>query len=129
MKFMYQSAVLAAAFLCATAAFAANKAEVTIPFNFHVHGHNYPAGDYVATVDAFHNVLTLSSKTDTKISVRWITGPADSNPGDEKLILKFDGQGSRHDLSAVQLGSRITTKLDASPRHEATTAAGAVGGQ
>lgn len=129
MKFMIHTAVLATAFLCATAAFAANRAEVTIPFNFHIQGHSYPAGKYVATVDTFHNVLTLSSATNTKISVRWITGPADSNPGNEKLILKFDGQGSSHNLRAVQLGSQITTRLDAPSRHEATSVTGAASGQ
>ena len=129
MKLMIHTAVLATAFLCATAAFAANRAEVTIPFNFVIHGHSYPAGDYVATVDAIHNVLTLSSATDTRISVRWVTGPADSDPGNEKLILKFDDQGSRHNLRAVQLGSQVTTRLDAPPHHTAANAAGAVDGQ
>lgn len=123
MRIMIHTAVLATAFLCATAAFAANRAEVTIPFNFVIHGHNYPAGEYVATGDTFHNVLTLSSATNTKISVRWITGPADSNPGNEKLILNFDDQGSRHNLRAVQLGAQVTTKLDTPPRHEATRVA------
>lgn len=129
MRAMIHTAVLATAFLCATAAFAANRAEVTIPFNFNVQGHSYPAGKYVAIGDTFHNVLTLSSETNTKISVRWITGPADSNPGNEKLILKFDGQGSRHNLSAVQLGAQITTKLDAPPRQTTAKVAGMMGGQ
>lgn len=129
MKIMLHTAVLATAFLCATAAFAANRAEVTIPFNFAIQGHSYPAGQYVATVDTFHNVLTLSSATDTKVSVRWITGPADSNPGDEKLILNFDDQGSRHTLRAVQLGAQVTKRLDTHSRHEATNAVGAVSGQ
>ena len=129
MRNMIHTAVLATAFLCATAAFAANRAEVTIPFNFVVQGHSYPAGAYVATVDSFHNVLTLSSATNTKISVRWVTGPADSNPGDEKLILNFDNQGSRHNLRARQLGAQITTKLETRSRNDAANVAGAVSGQ
>lgn len=129
MKKIFQSAVIASAILFTTAAFAANRAVVNIPFNFEAHGKTFPAGQYVATVDLQHNLVTFASTTDTRISARWFTGPADSNPSDEKLILTFDDHGSHHDLRTVQLGSRITSRLDAPSRHEATVLTARVGGQ
>lgn len=129
MKTAIHYAVLATAFLCATAAFAANKAVVNIPFNFASHGKTYPAGQYVATVDPLHNVLMLRSATNTKLSAHWITGPADSNPENEKLILMFDSLGNRHTLRTVQLGSRITSRLDAPSRRDANSTLAEVRGQ
>ncbi len=121
MKNIFQSAVIASAMLFTTAAFAANRAVVNVPFDFQAHGKTFPAGQYVATVDMQHNLVTLSSATDTSISARWIAGPADSNPNEEKLTLTFDDLGNRHDLRTVQLGPRITSRLDAPLRHESKT--------
>ncbi|MFZ0662652.1 MAG: hypothetical protein WAM66_08175 [Acidobacteriaceae bacterium] len=129
MRNIIQSAVIATAMLCTTAAFAAERAVVNIPFSFESNGHSYPAGQYVATVDVMHNVLALSSATDTRVSARWIVGPADSNPNDEKLTLKFDDLGSRHTLRSVQLGARITSRLDTASRHNGETLMARVGGQ
>jgi len=126
---IFQSAVIASAMLFATAAFAANRAVVNIPFNFQTHGKTFPAGQYIATVDLQHNLVTLASATDTRISACWIAGPADSSPNDEKLTLTFDDHGSRHDLRTVQLGPRITSRLDAPSRHEATMLTAKVSGQ
>lgn len=120
MKNIFQAAVIASAMLFTTAAFAANRAVVNVPFNFETHGKTFPAGQYIATVDLQHNLVTLSSATDTSISARWIAGPADSNPNDEKLTLTFDDLGGRHQLRTVQLGARVTSRLDAPSRHEAS---------
>ncbi len=116
MRALINSTVMTMVLLCATAALAATKAEVSVPFNFQAQHQNFPAGKYLITIDSQHNLLTLSSETNTKLSARWITGPADSNVQDEKLTLKFDGSGSGHTLHSIQLGNRITTRLDASPR-------------
>jgi hypothetical protein len=117
MRIMIRSVILATASLCATAAFASDKAVVNIPFNFVSQGHSYPAGKYAATIDPIHNVLSLSSMTDMKVSARWIAGPADYNPNNEKLTLKFDDLGNTHTLCTVQLGPEITSRLDAPARH------------
>lgn len=114
---MIRSVVLATASLCATAAFAATKAVVNIPFSFVSQGQAFPAGQYAATLDTFHNMLALKSTTNTKLSAQWIAGPADFNPNDEKLTLKFDDLGGRHTLRTMQLGPRITSRLDAPTRH------------
>lgn len=118
MKHIFQVAVIAAAALFTTAAFAANRAVVNIPFSFQTHGKTFPAGQYVATIDLQHNLVTLASATDTSISARWIAGPADYNPNDEKLTLTFDNLGARHALRTVQFGPRITSRLDVPSRHE-----------
>jgi hypothetical protein len=129
MRNIIHSAVIATAILCTTAAFAANRAVVNIPFSFENNGHSYPAGQYVATLDTVHNVLVLSSETDTRVSAHWTVGPADSNPNDEKLTLTFDDLGNRHDLRTVQLGPRITSRLDTPSRHSGETLMARVGGQ
>lgn len=129
MRALIRSTVTAMVLLCATAAFAANKAEVTVPFSFHAQHHNFPAGKYMVKVDPHHNVLTLSSETNTHLSARWITGPADANPQNEKLTLKFDGSGSHHTLRSIQLGNRITSRLDASPHTAVSGVAESASGQ
>jgi hypothetical protein len=130
MRIVMRSVILAAASLCATAAFAASQAKVDIPFNFVSQGHVFPAGHYMASLDANHNVLALSSLSDTSISAHWVASPADYNPSNEKLTLKFDDQGNGYTLRTVQLGSRITSRLDAPARHhDAGSIAATVSGQ
>jgi hypothetical protein len=129
MRSLINSTVMAMVLLCATAALAANKAEVSVPFSFHAQHQEFPAGKYLITVDPQHNLLTLSSETNTKLSARWITGPADSDFQNEKLTIKFDGSGSNHTLRSIQLGNRITSRLDASPRNAVTGVAEKSSGQ
>jgi hypothetical protein len=130
MRFMLRSLVLTSAALCATAAFAANKAQVNVPFNFESHGQAFPAGKYEVSLDPRANVLTLSNTSDTRQSVMWIASPADSNLTSPMLSLKFDDAGNVHELHTVQLGSRITSVLDApAKRHYAGSSVVAAGGQ
>lgn len=118
MRTILRSAVLATvSVLCATAAFAVDRTVVNIPFNFVSQGKAFPAGQYIATLDLNHNVLSLSSATNTALSARWAAGPADCDPNNEKLILKFNDLGNTHMLSSIQLGPRITSRLDARSRH------------
>lgn len=129
MRIILRSAVLATATLCATAAFAAEKTVVDIPFNFVSQGQTFPAGQYAATLDQNRNLITLSSTSNTKISATWSAGPADYKVGDEKLTLKFDDSGNSHSLRTVQLGPRVTSRLDVPSRHHdaGSIAATAVG--
>lgn len=129
MRIILRSVLLATVSLCATAAFAASRAVVDIPFNFVSQGHAFPAGHYVATLDGNESVLALNSMTDAKISAHWVASPADWNPADQKLILNFDGPGDSHTLRTVQLGSRITPRLDAPRRHDAGSITAEVSGQ
>lgn len=130
MRIIVRSLVLATAALCATAAFAANKAVVDVPFNFTSQGQAFPAGQYVATLNMFDDVLALYSTTNTKLSAHWIANPADYNPKGKKLTLKFDDLGNGYTLRTIQLGSRITPRLDAPSRHhDAGSIAATVSGQ
>lgn len=128
MKHSMYFALLTAVAFCATSAFAANKAAVNIPFSFESQGQVFPAGQYTATLDLNHGVIALNSVTNTRLSAHWLAGPADSNLNDEKLTLKFDDLGSRHVLRTVQLGPRITSRLDAHSLQSEGSAA-SVGGQ
>ncbi len=117
MRNITRSVILATVSICATAAFAADRAVVNVPFNFVSQGQSFPAGHYAATLDANQNVLALNDLDNTKISAHWTVSPADFNPNNEKLTLKFDDLGQNHMLRTVQLGPRITSRLDAPVRH------------
>lgn len=130
MRTAVRSVVLATASLCATAAFAADRAVVNIPFNFVSHGQSFPAGKYIANLDANDNVLALSYMENASVSCHWAAGPAEFNPNDEKLTLKFDDLSDGLTLRTVQLGPRITSRLDAPARHhDAGSIAATVSGQ
>ncbi|HUY80951.1 MAG TPA: hypothetical protein VMU92_04440 [Acidobacteriaceae bacterium] len=113
MNNIIRSAIFATAAICATAAFAADRAEVNIPFSFVSQGKSFPAGRYSATLDANHNVLELSNVKDASYSAHWTANPADFHARNEKLTLKFDDLGHSHHLRTMQLGPRITSRLDA----------------
>ena len=117
MRFMLRSLVLTSAALCATAAFAASKVVVNVPFNFETHGHALPAGQYEVSLDSHANVLTLSSTTNTKQTLMWTVAPAESIATTPILSMKFDDAGYTHELHSIQLGTRVTSVLDAPAKH------------
>jgi hypothetical protein len=130
MRSMIRAIVLTSAALCTTAAFAADKAVVNIPFNFESHGVAFPAGRYSASLGMNRNTITLSNIAAPKESMIWVVSPADeaaiSSPG----LLEFDESGSTYELRTIQLGSRITPRLDApARRHDAGSLVAAVSGQ
>ena len=131
MRNMLRSLVFVSAALCASAAFAADKAVVNIPFSFETHGKVLPAGRYAATIDARHNLLTLSNTENVKQrSLAWIVLPAESNPEKPMLCLTFDNAGYTHRLHTIQLGPHITSVLDApAKRHDAGSLVAVVSGQ
>src|SRR5260370_35695101 len=81
---------LAAVSASATAAFAFDRGTVNVPFNFETHGKTFPAGTYRGESTANHYALTLSNKTDTKMSFTWLTCHAAFGPDMSMLSLKFD---------------------------------------
>jgi hypothetical protein len=129
MRFMLRSLVLTSAAFCATAAFAASKVVVTVPFNFETHGQAFPAGQYAVSLDRNANVLTLSNMTNTSQSINWVVSPAD-NASTPTLQMKFDDAGYTRELHSIQLGTRITPVLDAPAKHhDAGSSVVAAGGQ
>ncbi|MBV8113349.1 MAG: hypothetical protein JO300_01310 [Silvibacterium sp.] len=117
MRSMIRSLVLTSAALFATAAFAADKAVVNVPFNFESHGQAYPAGQYQVSLDPSANVITLSNMANTAQSVRWTAGPADYDAGTPILRMKFDADGYNYELRSVQIARRITSVLDAPAKY------------
>ncbi|HTY83033.1 MAG TPA: hypothetical protein VMB19_02390 [Silvibacterium sp.] len=130
MRFPIRSLVLTSAALFATAAFAADKAVVTVPFNFESHGQAFPAGQYEVSLDSHENVITMSNMTNTAQTVMWNASPADYENGSPVARLKFDDAGYTRELHSVQLASRITSVLDAPAKHhDAGSSVAAVSGQ
>ncbi|HTD56370.1 MAG TPA: hypothetical protein VK670_13360 [Silvibacterium sp.] len=130
MRFPIRSLVLTSAALFATAAFAADKAVVNVPFNFESHGQAFPAGEYQVSLDKNANVITMSNMTNTAQTVMWTASPADYTAGSPILRLKFDGTGYTHELHSVQIASRTTSVLDAPAKHhDAGSSVAAVSGQ
>ena len=129
MRFMLRSLVLTSAALCATAAFAASKVVVNVPFNFETHGQAFPAGQYEVSLDMNASTLKLSNAANTGQSVNWIVSPAD-RIANTAVQMKFDDAGYTHQLRSIQLGSRITPILDAPAKsHDAGSSVVAAGGQ
>ncbi|MBB6146173.1 hypothetical protein HNQ77_004145 [Silvibacterium bohemicum] len=130
MRSMLRSIALTSAALCATAAFAADRAVVNVPFNFETHGISFPAGKYDASLSMNKNILTLRNIADPKEAIVWAVSPADETAIQKPLLMKFDDQGSTRELRTVQLGSRITSRLDApARRHDAGSLVAQVSGQ
>jgi hypothetical protein len=130
MRSMLRALVLTTAAICASAAFAADRMVVNIPFNFENHGKVYPAGQYMASLDMNMSLLTLRNTTDARMNLSWVTSPADYNPSAKVLRLQFNDQEGTKQLHTIQLGSRITSVLDApAKRHDAGSLVAVVSGQ
>jgi|SRR5579862_4296721 len=130
MRFMLRSLILTSAAFCATAAFAANKVVVNVPFNFQTHGQAFPAGQYEVSLDMNACVLKLRNTANTSQSLNWLVSPADYTANSPALQMKFDDAGYTHELRSIRLGSRITPVLDApAKRHDAGSSVVTAGGQ
>ncbi len=101
--------------LMAAAAFTATTAKadatVKVPFNFTVAGQNCPAGYYTVKQDLIHNMVTLQSNYAPR-TFNWFLNPADDVAPSSKVTLRFNELGQSHSLQSVQLGPRITSRLD-----------------
>jgi hypothetical protein len=130
MRFMLRSLALTSAALFATAAFAADKAVVNVPFNFESHGQAFPAGQYEVSLDPHANVITMSNISNTAQTVMWTASPAEHAASSPILRMKFDDAGYTHELHSVQIASRVTSVLDAPAKHhDAGSSVAAVSGQ
>ena len=129
MRFMIRSLVLTSAALFATAAFAAEKAVVNVPFNFESHGMAFPAGRYQVSMDPSSHVIAMSNMT-TMHTFLWTASPADYAPGAPLVRIKFDDAGATHELHSIQVARGITSVLDAPAKHhDAGSSVAAVSGQ
>ena len=109
-KSIMAAAVMAAAALVPTSA----NAETTlkVPFSFTAAGKTLPAGLYAVREDEGGGYVTLTSKETLK-STNWVLGPAEPNPNpNAQISLKFDHAGDSYALRSIQIGSKITGRLD-----------------
>ncbi|MFT4113989.1 hypothetical protein [Silvibacterium sp.] len=117
MRLSIRTLVLTSAVLSATAAFAADRAVVNVPFNFESHGVSYSAGRYEATMGINNGFITIRNIDAPKQSLTWVAAPADEKAISAPMLVKFDDLGTTHELRTIQLGSRITPRLDVHTRH------------
>ena len=114
MRFMAFKSVLAAVVLT-TAALGthAAKAETTlnVPFSFTVAGQAMPAGVYTVQQDNFHNMVILRNQDATK-SFSYALRPGDPTTNEVHVTLKFEASGDAHILRWIQVGSKLTSRLD-----------------
>jgi hypothetical protein len=110
MKITFKHLIFCSAALCASAAFAADRARVEVPFSFTAKGQSFPAGSYSVAFDANHSVVRLASKTDAAKEICWSTGPADIAKA--PAVLSFDRVGADYALKTIQLGDRVTPNLN-----------------
>ena len=122
--------VFAAALASSSAAFALNKATVTVPFNFESHGKTFQAGRYDVQLDASQNVLRLISREHPSQSVMWMASPADFGPNMPAVSIKFDDAADgTHELHSIRLATRTTPVLDERERHTAQRDVSITGGR
>jgi hypothetical protein len=110
MKTILKSLLLLTVVFFATAAFAADRLKVDVPFSFTTMGQSFPAGEYNIAMNANHCVLTLSSQSDTAMHVAFVVRPTDPRPAPG--IVTFDAQGDHYSLRNIQVEGRITPNLD-----------------
>lgn len=89
------------------------KAETTldVPFSFTVAGQTMPAGVYTVQQDNFHNVVVLRNKNATK-SFTYALRPGDPTANEVHVTLSFATEGESHILRSIQVGSKMTSRLD-----------------
>jgi hypothetical protein len=98
--------------LCTTAAFAANRVSVNMPFSFESNGRVFPASRYDVILNDDRRMLTLTSKTNPADTATWMTLSTGKGPMDPELSMQFDRNGETPELRDVRLGTYRTPILD-----------------
>ncbi len=120
MRFMAFKSVLAAAVVLTTGALCTHaKAETTlnVPFSFSVSGKTMPAGVYLVKQDNLHNIVVLRTKDATK-SFSYVLRPGSPTADNAHIALKFETAGDSHILRWIEVGSKMTSRLENLPVHE-----------
>jgi hypothetical protein len=112
MRSILANLALLCAALCPSAAFAANPAQLKVPFSFEAKGHTYPAGLYNVKLDDQRLFVTLSRADALDRPLTWIAGPGGEDPAQRKAALEFDLTGQEFVLRTIQCEGRITPNLD-----------------
>jgi hypothetical protein len=121
MRSMIRSIVFASAALCATAAFAADKAAINVPFSFESHGKHFSAGRYEISLDSQHNTLTMRNTEQSNQILLSSVSPAEFVAGSPQLRLVFANGEETHILKTVQIEASQATHLDRTRHHNAET--------
>jgi hypothetical protein len=113
MRLSLPTLVLAPALVAAAALMPqhASAAVLHVPFAFTVNGHTLPAGDYSVNSQLNGDAVMLATLDHSK-QYTWLLLPGDPDPGDSKVVLKFDSTDSGYQLRSIQYRDLITTRLD-----------------
>jgi hypothetical protein len=91
--------------LCATGAFAAQTAAVTIPFSFESHGKLFSASQYIVTLSDDRQRISIASRQKPGKSLLLLAGPANIDAYAPALSIKFDAVRGLHELRSIRVGS------------------------
>lgn len=83
---------------------------VNVPFNFSAMGKAFPAGSYVVERDSRGAFVSLRSKDASK-RVTSVLGPGSPQPGDLRIILRFETDGESYTLKTIQYHGMTTAPL------------------
>ena len=117
MRFMAFKSVMAAVVLTAAGLgthVAKAETALNVPFSFTVSGQTMPAGVYTVQEDTFHNKVILRNQ-DARKSFAYALRPGDPAPNEIHVSLKFETVGDTHILRWIQVGSKLTSRLDDRP--------------
>jgi hypothetical protein len=130
MRPMMKMFVFAAALVSTSAAFAASKVRVNVPFSFESHGRMYEAGTYDVALNPSENVITLTNHNHPEKTVMWLASPAEFGPNAPTLSMRFnDGGDGSHELRSIRIATRTTPVLDVRERHASQREVSITGGR
>jgi hypothetical protein len=109
--------IVLAPVLCTTAAFAAEKVSVNVPFSFESHGKSFPAGRYDVRLDDSLHVLTLNNREQPGKGLAWGASQTVAGANAPALTLKFDVVDNTHELRTIRLENYETAVLNAHKKH------------
>ncbi|WP_446745677.1 hypothetical protein [Silvibacterium acidisoli] len=118
MRSTIRSIVFASAALCATAAFAADRAAINVPFSFDSHGRHFSAGRYEVSLDTQHNTLTMRNTEHANEVLLSSVSPAEYAAGSPQLRMIFGNNQDTHTLKTVQIEGRQAIHLDRTRHHQ-----------
>src|SRR5579864_4704823 len=117
MRFMAFKSILAAVVVTtATLGAQAAKAEtaLNVPFSFTVAGQTMPAGVYTIKQDLSHNTVILMNRNASK-SFAYALRQGDPASNEAHVSLKFETEGDTHILRWIQVGSKLTSRMEDRP--------------
>jgi hypothetical protein len=117
MRFMAFKSVMAAVVLTTAGLgvqVAKSETALNVPFSFTVSGQTMPAGVYTVQQDTFHHAVILRNRDGSR-SFAYALRPGDPASNEIHVSLRFETSGDTHILRWIQVGSKLTSRLEGRP--------------